>query len=299
MANSTLDWLLAAGAAGGIIWYVNRSQRTSAVEAEAAKRLAKVAEARAGIAAAVAHGERALAAGNAAAATLAATAAAAAAHSAGHVSPPPTTVPPPPTAPPPPGSSRPPPGLTRRFDDLFARHGDRIPVPYLRVLANAESGMRPNDPLGLINITSIALADFNRRHPETVIKAAQMRDPATNIRVAADTLRQIIGSYERNHDDLPNLRTDWTNPRFVQLLTLGWNAGHSELSGVGRVLRYLKAQPAAQRPTDITIDAVFAAARAAQATEHLSNRRKLDYSKGVAAAFAREVERDARDRAYA
>lgn len=206
----------------------------------------------------------------------------------------------PPTSPTqPPRTAWPTSGLTRTYDDLFLRHGDGIPLPYLRALANAESGMRPDDPLGLINITAVALADYNRRHPEVVTRSAQMRDPATNIRVAANTLREIIRSYERNHSDLPHLRSNWTNPRFVELLTFGWNAGHSEQSGVGRVLSYLKTLPEVRRPAEITIDTVFAAARAAQASEHLSNRRKLDYSKGVAATFAREVGRDARDLTYA
>ena len=180
---------------------------------------------------------------------------------------------------------------------MSSRHGAGIPVAYLRALANAESGLRPDDPLGLINVVKVALADYNRRHPEAKIQAAQMRDPATNIKVAADTLHQIAESYERNHGDLPNLRTRWWNPRFTELLTFGWNGGYSERAGVGRVLRYLKARPPAERPTAITIDTVFAAAAAANATRHLSNPRKLRYSKGVVASFLREFERDARDRA--
>lgn len=187
------------------------------------------------------------------------------------------------------------PGLTRRFDDLFRQHGQGLPVAYLRALAHAESGMNPDDALGLINVVPIALADFNRRHPAAPLATAQLRDPATSVRIAADTLRTIIASYERNHGDLKHLREDWQNPRFVELLTFGWNAGFSERAGVGRVARALKARklPAA----DITLDAVFqAAAGLPGVAEHLSNPRKLAYSKGVAAAFARERQRDDRER---
>ncbi len=185
--------------------------------------------------------------------------------------------------------------ITRRFDDLFRQHGQRIPVPYLRALAHAESGMNPNDALGLINVVPVALADFNRRHPEATVAPSQMREPANNIRVAADTLRTIIASYERNHGDIKNLRENWQNPRFVELASFGWNAGFSERAGVGRVVRALKDRkvPAA----DVTIDAVFRAAPGiAGVAEHLSNPRKLAYSKGVAATFFHERSRDGRER---
>jgi soluble lytic murein transglycosylase-like protein len=186
------------------------------------------------------------------------------------------------------------PGLTRRFDDLFRTHGQGIPVAYLRALANAESSMRADDRLGLINVVKVALDDYNRRR-RMAITPEQMRDPAINVRVAADTLRMIIDSYRVNHADVDNLREDWRNPRFVELLTTGWNAGYSEIGGVGRVVRWLQQRPIAER-APITIDAVFDAAWSAGATRHLSNPRKLTWAKGVAKAYERERERDQRDR---
>lgn len=185
--------------------------------------------------------------------------------------------------------------LTRRFDDLFRRHGQGLPVAYLRALGYAESGLNPDDPKGLINVVPIALADYNRRHPEAPVVGGRLRDPATNIRVASDILRTIIASYRREHANVPNLLEDWRNPRFVELLTQGWNAGFSELAGVGRVVRYLMAQPLASRPAAITVDDVFSAARRFNASEHLSNPLKLAFAKRVAAAYAREVERDRQD----
>jgi len=156
--------------------------------------------------------------------------------------------------------------------------------------------MNPHDRLGLINVVPKALAGYNERHPKARISPDEMRDPAKNITVAADHLRVIIDSFRRHHPDVPNLVENWSNLHFVRLLTASWNAGHSESAGVGRVVRYLKAQPAGSRPTVITIDAIFDAAARAQATKHLSNPRKLAYAKGVVAAFVRERERDAGER---
>jgi hypothetical protein len=287
MAATTTDWLIAAGAAGGLIWYLRHASKRREQEA---REQAEVAE------------RVAYALGRLDGATVGDPRGAfvplvvPAAPTAPAVESTPAVHAPAPSAPSPPPASAP--GITREFDALFARHGGQIPVPYLRALAQAESGMRPNDPLGLINITPIALEDYNRRHPDKRIQAAQMRDPATNIAVVADILGEIIASYERNHGDVPNLRAHWTNPRFAELLTLGWTGGHSERSGVGKVVRYLKSHPAAH-PDGITVDTIQAAAERAGASRNLANRHKVAYSKGVAVAFARELARDQRERASA
>lgn len=263
------EGLVAGGLVAGVVWYATRDRDRAARERANAERLARLADARAQLAAAIALADGAVVAGNAAR---------------------PTPVSP--SAQPPRDKTA---GISRRFDELFARHGRGIPAAYLRALAQAESGMNPADRLGLINVVPIALSDYNERHPEARISPEDMRDPAKNITVAADHLRVIIDGFRRHHPDVPNLAENWQNPRFAELLTAAWNAGHSERAGVGRVVRLLKAQPAASRPNEITIDAVFDAAVRAQATSHLSNPRKLAYAKGVAAAFFREVERDERD----
>ena len=289
-----VDGLLAGALIGGVWWYTRRDQKKADAEAARAERLAELAERRA---------QRAE--------DRARVSAAGATDPAGKDGKPPpasastalaSTAPPiaTSTAPSSPHVAQPgkPAGLSRRFDDLFARHGRGIPVAFLRALSAAESGMNPNDRLGLINVVPVALADYNRRNPSAPIKAEEMRDPVKNITVAADHLRTIIDGFRKHHPDVPNLVEDWRNLRFVQLLVFSWNAGHSELSGVGRVVGFLKAQPTALavvRPSDITIDSVFDAAWSARAASHLSNRRKLDYSKGVAAAYFRELARDQRN----
>ena len=182
-------------------------------------------------------------------------------------------------------------GLTRRFDPLFARRGRFLPIPYLRALAHGESGLNPSDPKGLINVVAVALDDYNRRQ-KTRIRPEEMRIPETNVRVAADTLRTIIASYRRNHPDVPNLRENWSNPAFVELLTLGWNAGYSEASGVGKVVQYLTARG----QKHITAADIHQHAQAAGATRWLSSEpiasEKLRWSQGVARRFYAENERD-------
>lgn len=318
---SAKDWILAAGAAGavgGLVWYVGRSRRKRSAEEQFAAQVVKAmamvdkapadgndaagalvkradagalpfqgdgvkeAELRARMAEALALANKAIGDGNASASVAApaqpsAPSASSAPPAAPSSSVTPTLLP-----------LVPPPRLSQEFDGLFAKHGAGIPVPYLRALAQAESGMNPHDVMGLINVTSIARLDYNLRN-RTSITREQMRDPAVNIRVAADILRVIIRSYEANHGTVRHFREKWDDRAFVELLTFGWNAGHSQSTGVGRVVRYVRRLPVGIRPTEITADVIFRFARLAGASPHLSNARKLAYSKGVAATYFREL----------
>jgi hypothetical protein len=183
-------------------------------------------------------------------------------------------------------------GLTRRFDPLFSTYGGSIPVAYLRALSHAESGLNPSDPKGLINVVGVAIDDYNRRRG-TRYRPEDMRTPDINVRIAADTLQTIIASYRKNHPDIRNLREDWKNQAFVELLTLGWNAGFSEAAGVGKVAKYLKARG----QTAITADVIHKTAASAGATRWLWEppiaAAKLAWSKGVARRYFAERERDA------
>ncbi|MCB9563140.1 MAG: transglycosylase SLT domain-containing protein [Kofleriaceae bacterium] len=202
-----------------------------------------------------------------------------------------------------PGAVRPEPGrdhvarlAPRTFDPLFALHGHGLPVPYLRTLAMFESDMKPrqlerrSSAAGLLQVVDVVRVGFNSRHG-TAYERRDLLDPAINIQVASDLLARIAAGYERYHPDVPNLRTDWTNPRFVELLTFGWNAGFSERAGVGSVVAALTARG----QHDVTIDDVFRAARSAGASDNLSNPRKLQWTKRVAAQHLREMARDDAD----
>lgn len=177
---------------------------------------------------------------------------------------------------------------SRRYDDVFAAYGQGLPVPYLRALALRESGMSPTDAKGagwgLISVVEVVRRDFNERQ-HTAYAREDLRDPAISVTIAASALQTIIASYAKNHPRVINMQADWSNPRFVELLTFGWNAGWSERAGVGRVARYLEQRGI----TDITIDTVHQAARAAGASEHLSNPAKVKWCKSVVRQYELEV----------
>jgi hypothetical protein len=177
--------------------------------------------------------------------------------------------------------------LPRRFDWIFEQHRGDIPIEYLRALAMSESGMQAGaqsgPAWGLMQIVEVVRRDYNRDQ-RTRHQRADLLDPAINIAVGSWLLRRIVGSYARHHPDVPNFRTDWGNPRFVELLTFGWNAGWSEAGGVGRVARYLEERG----QMDITIDVVHQHARAAGASRHLSRADKVVWCKGVVALYQTE-----------
>ena len=99
---------------------------------------------------------------------------------------------------------------------------------------------------------------------------------------------EIIDGYKRFHPRVPNLQEDWNNPRFVELLTFGWNAGYSEPGGLGRVARVLESHGI----TDITADLIRGNADYAGATKHLTEPARLAWSKAVARRYFQERERE-------
>ncbi len=182
--------------------------------------------------------------------------------------------------------------IPRTFDPMFAREGLGLPVAYLRALAAHESDLNPaaatGPAWGLLQIVEIVRRDYNERrganHPRAELLIADV-----NVRIAADALATIADSYRTNHH-APNLHEDWQNPRFVELLTFGWNAGWSERAGVGRVARYLESSN-----VEVTIESVHAAARFVGAASALSNDAKVAYCRAVTATYLRERNRDAHD----
>lgn len=178
-------------------------------------------------------------------------------------------------------------GLSRRFDGVFERYRGAIPIEYLRALVERESSFDPRQrtshAIGLMQIVPVVLDDYNTRHG-THYQSEHLVDPNINVAIGCQLLRIIITGYEKNHPRVSNLRAAWNNPRFVELLTLGWNAGFSEAGGVGRVASYLEHHGV----TELTIDLVSQSAQAAGASKHLSNAAKVSWCKGVTALYARE-----------
>ena len=136
--------------------------------------------------------------------------------------------------------------LSRKYDRWFQRYGERcgLPVAFLRALAYGESRLNPDlvhhrsRATGLLQITWVVVSDINQRLGLNH-SLRDMLDPETNILYATRTLCVVKTVYER-HADVPNLRIDWRNPRFVELFVMGWNSGYSDAGGVGRVVSYLK-----------------------------------------------------------
>ncbi len=173
--------------------------------------------------------------------------------------------------------------LPSTYDAVFARHAGGIPIAYLRALAMRESGMNPratanassaNAARGLLQVVGVARTEYNRVKG-TSIQPDDLWDVDTNVKIAAWLLRTIVAAYARHPSK--NLKTDWSNPEFVRLLTAGWNAGYSEGGGVGKVASYLEA-----RGQPVTHASVVASAGAAGAVDVLGRADRAAWHRSVA-----------------
>ncbi len=178
-------------------------------------------------------------------------------------------------------------GLARDFDPVFATQGQRLPLAYLRALASAESDMNPNraetPSWGLMQIDEITRHAYNKRHG-TNFRRADLLNPSINVSIAADALRLILASYRKFHLDIANLQEDWSNLRFVELLTFGWATSFGQRAGVGRVVDHLRRL----KIFDVTLDKVFAHAAAAGASPQLAREENVSFAKRVARLYDRE-----------
>jgi hypothetical protein len=167
------------------------------------------------------------------------------------------------------------------FEAVFARYAGPIPLAYLRSLAYKESGFRPDvvhptsKATGLFQITRPALKDFNgRRGTRYVLE--HLKNPELNTAVAAQHLASVIATYSRH----PALLPDWSSRRWVELLTIGWNAGHNAVVS-------LVSKLAASRipPERITVEAVSQLARATGKGKYVADPKRVAWAKAVATMF--------------
>lgn len=117
-----------------------------------------------------------------------------------------------------------------------------IPVAYMQALACRESTCNPldreGDAWGLMQITEVVRCDEPREDGKPGrYEREELFDPRISVflctRVLAKTVRVL---------NMVGIKTDWRDPVWVGLVTAGWNAGYSLKSGVGLVVRYLKAR---------------------------------------------------------
>lgn len=180
--------------------------------------------------------------------------------------------------------------MDQQVIDLIHKYaGADLPPAYLRALVEYESGGNPRDvnpdsgAAGLLQITRGALRDYNEREA-TKFDATDLLDPDLNLAIGVALLRRIIDSYRTNHPD--SLAPDWRSPRWVSLLTLGWNAGYSEKAGVGAAVRKLEA--AGVPPDRITADAVSQlAGRAEGLSRYLAMPSRVAWAKRVTQKFSK------------
>lgn len=170
---------------------------------------------------------------------------------------------------------------TSPFEPVFARHAGAVPLPYLRALAYKESGFRPDvvhptsRATGLFQITTPALQSFNVRNG-SALSLANLLNPELNTRVAASHLASVMNGYRR----LRSLAPDWSNRRWVELLTLGWNAGHNAVIALAT-----KMEASGMPPERITVDTVSELARATGRGKYVADPARVSWAKSVANLF--------------
>lgn len=136
-------------------------------------------------------------------------------------------------------------GYTDVFDDVYRQECKSIPVAYLRSLAKHESDSNPAETTGgawgLLQVwwavPGSVLIDYNERKG-TAFTKNDLLDPYINARLACELLSRIKNYYGYMYRRaFPN--PSWSDRRFVEVVTMGWNVGWSHERGVGRVVSVL------------------------------------------------------------
>jgi hypothetical protein len=172
----------------------------------------------------------------------------------------------------------------RQFDALFEKYADgEVPVDYLRTLSYSESRLNPNDvttssnAVGLFQVVYVVLKDWNKANG-TNYTAADLKDPDLNSKIGVSLIRRIVQSYKKNHPK--TLSPNWDDRRYVELLTMGFNAGYSEGGGVGRLVGLMEKDGMA--PEAITADAVVAKAKSDDLPPNLTKSARYIAQRGTA-----------------
>lgn len=181
--------------------------------------------------------------------------------------------------------------LPKTWDAIFEKRLS-VPVEYARALTWLESGQDPRQKTGshwgLFQVGPENLADYNKASG-TSWTMEDMLDPDRNAQVFAFESERIRAALVG-----AGLAENWQDRNWVRLFTAGWNSGYSNTAGVGKVLRWLKANG-----KELTHDNVFMFAKQAGGhwTLQSGNSKaaaKYKWQRDVAATYAAEaVPRDA------
>ncbi len=142
-----------------------------------------------------------------------------------------------------------------------------IPTTYMQALACRESTCDPldqEDPAwGLMQITG----SVRRSEPRLDGKPGrhtrpELLDPRISVYLCTRTLARAMRVLKS-----VGMPPAWNDPKWVGLLTAGWNAGYSRSRGVGLVIRYLVDQ--GWRKQDIDIHTIYNHAKQAGAVKYL------------------------------
>lgn len=176
------------------------------------------------------------------------------------------------------------------FDPIFnaVSASTGVPAGFLRAIASRESGgiptiaaghsANPNAARGLMQITGTVRNGYNQRYGKAVTPD-QLFDPATNVAIGADLVRFVAKAYAAS--GLPGLAIDWSDRRWVELVSYGYGAGWSAGSGVLYVAKEL-----VRRGIPVSVDSVAALAPSLPgAYSALYAPGKAEWCKGTAGLF--------------
>lgn len=147
-------------------------------------------------------------------------------------------------------------GYTDVFDPVYRAGCPGIPVYYLRALAKYESDSNPRSAnygqgVGLLQVVESVRTEYNERNGTSYTKT-DLLDPWINAAIACSLLTRIKNYYAVNYRRaFP--RASWNDRRFVEVITLAWNAGWSDRTGAGRVVSVLLGEG---HRADIDIDMI-------------------------------------------